>query len=83
MNKKIKRIGYILLSAGITVFLYILFHESGHTMVMLSVRATITDFSIFTAHVSAAAAVLIGISIVLMIKKRVIHNFIEEIKRNV
>lgn len=53
MNKKIKRIGYILLSAGITVFLYILFHEFGHTMVMLSVGATITDFSIFTAHVSA------------------------------
>lgn len=52
-------------------------------MVMLSVGATITDFSIFSAHVSAAAAALIGISIVLMIKKRVIHNFIKEIKRNV
>lgn len=33
--------------------------------------------------VSAVAVVLIGIGIVLMIKKRVIHNFIEEIKRNV
>jgi len=53
MNKKIKIVGYILLSAGITVFLYIFLHEFGHMMVMLSVGATITDFSIFTAHVSA------------------------------
>lgn len=53
MNKKLKSIGYILLSAGITLFLYILLHEFGHTMVMLSVGATIMDFSIFTAHVSA------------------------------
>lgn len=53
MNKKLKSIGYILLSAGIALFLYILLHEFGHTMVMLSVGATITDFSIFTAHVSA------------------------------
>lgn len=53
MNKKLKSIGYILLSTGITLFLYILFHEFGHMMVMLSVGATITDFSIFTAHVSA------------------------------
>lgn len=53
MNKKIKNIGWILLSAGITFFLYILLHEFGHTMVMLSVGATITDFSILTAHVSA------------------------------
>ncbi len=53
MNKKIKSIGYILLSAVITLFLYILLHEFGHTMVMLLVGATITNFSIFTAHVSA------------------------------
>lgn len=53
MNKKIKRIGYVLLSTGIAVFLYILLHEFGHMMVMLSAGATITDFSIFTAHVSA------------------------------
>lgn len=176
MNKKLKSIGYILLSVGITLFLYILLHEFGHMMVMMSVGATITDFSIFTAHVSAvggnytnlsgmwmhangalfplmisflytllykkdstrpfyrifsymvillpvssmlawviipfvylqgnapvnddvtkfldvfcenyhplivsaAAAVLIAIGVILMIKKRVIHNFIEEIKR--
>ena len=53
MNRKLKSIGYILLSAGITLFLYILLHEFGHMIVMLSVGATITDFSIFTAHVSA------------------------------
>ncbi|MDE6906047.1 MAG: hypothetical protein K2P76_14120 [Lachnospiraceae bacterium] len=53
MNKKIKSIGYILLSAGIGIFLYILLHEIGHMIVILSVGGTITDFSIFTAHVSA------------------------------
>lgn len=53
MNKKIKSMGYVLLSAGIEVFLYILLHEFGHMIVMLLAGATITDFSIFTAHVSA------------------------------
>ena len=53
MNKKIKSMGYTLLSAGIAIILYILFHEFGHMIVMLSVGATITDFSILTAHVSA------------------------------
>ena len=52
MNRKLKSIGYILLSAGIGVFLYILLHEFGHMIVMLSAGETITDFSIFTAHVS-------------------------------
>ena len=44
----------------IAIFLYpllrilvTLLHEFGHTMVMLLVGATITNFSIFTAHVSA------------------------------
>lgn len=81
MSKKVKSIGYILLSAAIGVCLYILFYEFGHMIVMLSVGATITDFSIVTAHVSAAAVVLMGMGIVLMIKKRVIHNFVEEIKQ--
>lgn len=53
MNQKIKSIGYILLSAGISFFLYILLHEFGHMIVMLSTGATITDFSVFTAHVTA------------------------------
>ncbi|WWR20752.1 hypothetical protein V1226_04950 [Lachnospiraceae bacterium JLR.KK009] len=83
MNKKLKSIGYILLSAGIGVFLYILLHEFGHMAVMLSVGATITDFRIFTAHVSTAAAALIGLGVVLMMKKRVIHNFIAEIKHTI
>ena len=171
MNKKIKSIGYILLSAGIVFFIYTLLHEFGHVVVMISVGARI-----FTAHVSgdggeytslskmiesangalfpliisyiyillyqkgntkslyrifsyivtlvpaasmlawviipfvylqgkapinddvtkfltvfsknyhplivsAVAVIFIGISVVLMIKKRVIHNFIEEIKQ--
>lgn len=41
-----------MLSAGIAVYLYIFLHEFGHMVVMLSAGATITDFSIFTAHVS-------------------------------
>lgn len=53
MNEKLKSIGYTLLSAGITLFLYVLLHEFGHMIVMLLVGETITDFSIFTAHVSA------------------------------
>lgn len=53
MNKKIRSIGYVLVSAAISVFLYILLHEAGHTIVMLAAGATITDFSVFTAHVSA------------------------------
>ena len=74
INKKIKSIGYVLLSAGLAVFLYIFLYELGHTLVLLSVGATITDFSIFTAHVSA-------VGVLLMIRKRVIHNFIDEIRR--
>lgn len=52
MNKKIKSIGYILLSAGIVFFIYTLLHEFGHMVVMISVGARITDFSVLTAHVS-------------------------------
>ena len=33
--------------------LYIFVHELGHLIVMLSAGATIEDFSIFTAHVTA------------------------------
>lgn len=53
MTNKIKRVMYVLLSALLELFLYILFHEAGHLIVMLSAGATITDFSIITAHVSA------------------------------
>ena len=51
MQIKAKKVGATLLSALITVFIYILLHELGHMIVMLSAGATITDFSIFTAHV--------------------------------
>lgn len=43
-------------AALITLFLYILIHESGHMIVMLSAGATITEFSIFGAHVSRKTA---------------------------
>ena len=53
MNKKIKNILQILLTAGLSLPLYILIHEMGHLIVMLSAGAAIEDFSIFTAHVTA------------------------------
>ncbi|MDO5152127.1 MAG: hypothetical protein Q4D50_02060 [Eubacteriales bacterium] len=52
MQRKAPKIGFILLAGLITVFLYILLHELGHTVVMLSAGATITEFSIISAHVS-------------------------------
>lgn len=62
MYKKIKCIGYTLLSTGIAVFLYIFLHELGHMIIMLSAGATITDFSIFTAHVSAVGGAYTDLS---------------------
>lgn len=53
MNRKIKNILQLLLAAGLSLPLYILLHELGHLIVMLSAGATIEDFSIFTAHVTA------------------------------
>lgn len=54
MNRKIKINLYLLLSAMIAIVGYIFFHELGHMIVMLSAGAEICDFSILTAHVSAA-----------------------------
>lgn len=53
MRNKTKKIACLLASLLVTLFLYILLHEAGHLIVMLSAGATITDFSILTAHVSA------------------------------
>lgn len=53
MKNRILRTGFLLLSAGMGVFLYTLLHELGHMIVMLSAGATVTSFSILTAHVSA------------------------------
>lgn len=52
----------VLASAGIAVVLYILLHELGHGIVMLSAGATITDFSILTAHITAAGGVYTDLS---------------------
>lgn len=54
MSNKAKKAAYLLASFLIALLLYILLHESGHLIVMLSAGAAITDFSILTAHVSAA-----------------------------
>ena len=53
MQRKMKTVAYLMLSVLIILPLYILLHECGHLIVMLSAGATITDFSILTAHVSA------------------------------
>lgn len=52
MQNRAKKVGMTLLAGLITVFLYILLHELGHIIVMLSASATITEFSIIPAHVS-------------------------------
>lgn len=53
MQRKTKVVVYFMLSVLISLPLYTLLHECGHLIVMLSAGATITDFSILTAHVSA------------------------------
>ena len=52
MDNKVKKVLYVFESALLSIFLYIILHEGGHMIVMLSAGATITDFSILTAHVS-------------------------------
>ena len=53
MQRKLKTAAYLMLSLLIILPLYIFLHEFGHLTVMLFAGATVTDFSIFTAHVSA------------------------------
>ena len=53
--KKIKFIALLLLSALLALILYIILHETGHLIVMLSAGARITDFSILHAHVSSTS----------------------------
>lgn len=42
----------IVLSALVCLFLYIVLHEFGHTIVLWSVGAEVTEFSIINAHVN-------------------------------
>ncbi len=53
MNKKINLISTIMISAIATLVLYIFLHEFGHAIVILACGGRITEFSIFTAHVSS------------------------------
>lgn len=50
-DKKIKFIASLFLSALAAVVLYIILHETGHTIVVLSAGAKLTEFSILRAHV--------------------------------
>ena len=59
---KAKMISIILISAALTLFLYIILHESGHMIVMLSAGARITEFSILGAHVSGEGGSYTNIS---------------------
>lgn len=52
MNKKIKFRLTILLAATLGLLLYIILHEFGHLIVMISAGAVIDEFSILGAHVS-------------------------------
>lgn len=53
MGKKTKNFLLVFASAVLALIIYILLHELGHLIVMVSAGATINDFSIVTAHVSA------------------------------
>lgn len=53
MGKKAKNFLLLLVSVVLALVIYILLHELGHLIVMVSAGATIDDFSIVTAHVSA------------------------------
>ena len=50
---KIKKVMLVFPATALTIVIYIFLHEIGHLIVMVSAGATITDFSILTAHVSA------------------------------
>ena len=50
--KKAKKAVCVFISVLLVILLYVILHEGGHMIVMLSAGATITDFSILTAHVS-------------------------------
>jgi hypothetical protein len=52
MDSRVKKAMCVFGSVLLVIFLYIVLHEGGHMIVMLSAGATITDFSILTAHVS-------------------------------
>ena len=62
MNQTVKRIFSLLLSGAFVVVLYILFHELGHMIVMLSAGEIIDDFSILGAHVSGHGGAYTNIS---------------------
>lgn len=53
MNKKLKKILNVLLAFMVALVVYIVLHEFGHMIVMLSAGATITEFGILTAHVTS------------------------------
>lgn len=52
MKTRLQKISYVLLATLIELVLYIFIHECGHMIVMLFAGASITEFSILTAHVS-------------------------------
>ena len=52
-KNKLQKLAYLFFSFGIGVIYYILVHEMGHLIVMLSAGAKITDFSVLTSHVSS------------------------------
>ena len=64
MNIKAKFILCLLSSATLLTVLYILFHELGHMIVMLSAGDTIDDFSIIGAHVSGHGGTYLALIVI-------------------
>ena len=52
MSQLKEKIGLMLPSVFISILLYIILHELGHAIVLWSIDADITEFSILSAHVS-------------------------------
>ena len=52
MSSQTQKIGYLIVSVWISLFMYTFLHEFGHLVVAVLCGSTITEFSIFTSHVS-------------------------------
>ena len=62
MSSQTQKIGNLIVSVWISLFMYILLHEFGHLIIALLCGSTITEFSILKAHVSFTGGIYNGYS---------------------
>ena len=70
LKHKIKKVMLVFPAAALTIVIYIFLHEIGHLIVMVSAGATITDFSILTAHVYLFAWIFLPFAYVTVMFRR-------------